>query len=85
MSQKIYLGPTMSGQGITITTGSIFNGSTPPEIATRQQSDANFAALFVSIDEVAEARIGIRTGNTFLAECYKNVHQNYINSKKGVN
>lgn len=85
MSQKIYLGPTMSGQGITITTGSIFNGSTPPEIEQRQQSDANFAALFVSIDEVAEARIGIRNGNTFLAECYKNVNQNYINSKKGVN
>lgn len=85
MSQKIYLGPTMSGQGITITTGSIFNGSTSAEIEQRQQSDANFAALFVSIDEVAEARIGIRNGNTFLAECYKNVHQNYINSKKGVN
>lgn len=85
MSQQIYLGPTMCGQGITITTGSIFNGSTPTEIEQRQQSDANFAALFVQIDEVAAARTDIRKGNTFVAECYKNVYQNYINGKKGVN
>jgi hypothetical protein len=81
MSQKIYLGPTMSGQGITITTGSIFNGKFPPDIEQRQQTDANFLALFVDIVDVAESRIGIRNGNTFLAQCYKNVYQNYINSK----
>ncbi|OCG44196.1 hypothetical protein A9G34_02065 [Gilliamella sp. Choc4-2] len=85
MSQKIYLGPTMSGQGITITTGSIFNGKFPSEIEQRQQTDANFAALFVDVDEVAEARTGIRNGNTFLAECYKNVYQNYISSKELIN
>lgn len=81
MTQKIYLGPTMSGQGVTITTGSIFNGSPPPEIEQRQQNDANFSALFVDIDEVAVARTGIRNGDTFLADCYKTVHQNYINGK----
>ena len=36
MSQKIYLGPTMSGGGLTITTGSIYNGPLPPEISERQ-------------------------------------------------
>lgn len=84
MSQIIYLGPTMSGQGITITTGSIYNGPTPPEIAKRQETDADFAALFVSVHEVGEARAGIRTGDSFLAQCYQNVYQNYINGKKGV-
>lgn len=84
MSQTIYLGPTMSGQGITITTGSIYNGPTPPEIAKRQETDADFAALFVSVHEVGEARTGIRTGDSFLAQCYQNVYQSYINGKKGV-
>lgn len=83
MSQKIYLGPTMSGQGITITTGSIFNGSPPPEIEQRQQNDANFSALFVDVDEVAAARTGIRNGDTFLAGCYRTVRQNYIDGKNG--
>ena len=83
MSQKIYLGPTMTGQGITITTGSIFNGSPPPEIEQRQQNDANFSALFVDVDEVAVARTGIRNGDTFLADCYKTIYQNYINGKRG--
>lgn len=85
MTQKIYLGPTMSGQGVTITTGSIFNGSPPPEIEQRQQNDANFSALFVDVDEVAVARTGIRNGDTFLADCYRAVHQNYINGKRGGN
>jgi len=83
MSQIIYLGPTMSGQGVTITTGSIYNGQVPPDIAERKQSDKDFSALFVSVDNVAEARIEIRKGNTFLSRCYENVINRYINGKKG--
>lgn len=83
MSQIIYLGPTMSGQGVTITTGSIYNGQVPPDIAERKQSDKDFSALFVSVDNVAEARIEIRKGNTFLSQRYEKVINRYINGKKG--
>lgn len=83
MFQTVYLGPTMSGQGITITTSTIYNGPTPPDIAARQESDEDFAALFVPVSNVAEARIDIRTGDTFLAECYQNVFKKYINGKRG--
>lgn len=83
MCQQIYLGPTMSGQGITITTGSIFNGPTPPDVEKRKTIDADFAALFVSVNDVGSARNNIRNGDTFLSQCYKNVYQNYIDGKKG--
>lgn len=84
MSQKIYLGPTMSGRGLTITTGSIYNGPLPPEISERQTRDPDFAALFVVADEVGAVRAGIRNGDSFVAQCYQNVYQKYINSKRGV-
>lgn len=84
MSQIIYLGPTMSGQGITITTGSIYNGPLPPEISERQNRDPDFAALLVSSDEVGAARAGIRNGDSFVAQCYRNVYQQYMNGKRRV-
>lgn len=81
MTQLVYLGPSMSGQGITISKGTIFSGPAMSEVEQKKADSPEFNALFIDVERVGAARFDIQKGDTFLANCYKTVLNEYLSAK----
>lgn len=78
----VYLGPSMSLNGFTITKGTIFLGAASAEVEQKKNDNPEFAALFVEPHLVAKERQGLQENNSYLAMCYHNVYAEYL-AKKG--
>lgn len=82
MKTTIYLGPSMSLNGFTISKGTIFAGAASDEVEQKKNSDPEFAALFVEPHLVAKERRGLQDNNSYLALCYQNVNAKYLAKKE---
>ncbi|WP_392559351.1 hypothetical protein [Orbus mooreae] len=83
MKITVYLGPSMAMGVFSISSGMIYVGKATDEIEKKKECDPNFAALFVSPEQVAKERRGLQTGDTYLANCYQAVLSAYQQEKEG--
>jgi len=65
----VYVGPNMGGS-LPMTRFRVYSGGLPKLVQARVDADANFAKMFVSVDQLDKARDQIRNKKSVLGKAY---------------